>query len=313
MLLRLLKVSDQVKPLRYNVGTVTPCYSVSKHRKIASKQMLSISLFIAIAIQQDVKRTPSAYWFPASEGIEKWLPRLADEEPFDTWIADPKPNALTLQFAKGKVKFAGPRSVDTTQNRKWRDATIQFALGKTSPKTWLASTAHLGETFHFLTTSRSPDLFTLTASGPNGLGTYSGRAVFAEVLTCFWPGVPCFYATDLYRTRNFPEDQHYESWILAMNDYDGVMLNIRAENPRLVTQKPRIVRADDKPGMLVFEQQIGKRLFTFFLNNGMKPIALPRSFKTNLAIMPRGLDLDTPGGPYLLGSGTVTMIDPPLE
>ena len=46
------------------------------------------------------------------------------------------------------------------------------------------------------------------------------------------------------------------------------------------------------------------------LNNGMDPIALPKNFKTELAIIPRGLDLDTKGGPFLLGSGTVAAIDP---
>ncbi len=274
--------------------------------------MISIALFMALAVQQDVKRVPSVYWFPASEGIEKWLPRLVDE-PFDTWAADPKPNALTLQYAKGKVKFAKPITLDTLENRKWREATIQFILGKCSPKAWLAAIAPLHESFHFLTTSKSPDLFTITANIPNGLGTYSGRAVFAEVLLCYLPGVPCFYATDLYCTRYFPENKHHESWILAMNDYAGVMLTIRAENPQLITQKPRIIRADDKPGMLIFEQRIGKRCFMFFFNNGLKPIPLPKSFKPELAIMPRGMDAETPGGPYLSGSGTATTIDPPLE
>ena len=274
---------------------------------------LFLAALMGLASKHDepISHTPAVYWFPASEGIEKWLPRLADEELFDTWIADPKPNPATLEAAKGKVHFVSPSTAYTTANMKWRDATLKLVRGEISPAAWLNRTNGLGETLHYLTTPKTPNLRSLTAKIENGLGSYSGRAVFGETLICYLPGKPCFYSTDLFLTNYFPQDSQYESWILAMNDYVGPMLSLRVDYPKLCTQKPKILRADNIPGMLIFSQKIGPKTFTFYFNNGLKPLALPKAFHTQSAIMPRGLDLDTPAGPFLLGSGTALTIDPP--
>ncbi|MEQ1821426.1 MAG: hypothetical protein ABL949_02850 [Fimbriimonadaceae bacterium] len=272
--------------------------------------MLTALLICGLA-QEPIARTPAAYWFPAAEGIEKWLPRLADEERFDTWIADPTPNELTRIFAKGKVKLVAPADVYNRANDKWRSSTIEFIQGKISPSSWIKKTTNLKETYHYLTTPKTPGLRAITSNLPNGLGALSGRAVFGETLLCYWPGKPCFYSTDLCRTSYFPENKQHESWILAMNDFQGPMLSLRADHPELVKQKPKVLRADTKPGMLIYQQKVGKQVFTFFFNNGMKPQLLPVTFKLELAIMPRGLDVDTKGGHYLLGSGTMLTIDPP--
>ena len=272
--------------------------------------LLAVLIRVTIRHDDPIVHVPAAYWFPAAEGIEKWLPRLADEELFDTWIADPKPNAATVAAAKGKVHFAMPKSAYSTANMKWRNATLKFVRGEISPASWINQTRNLGESLHYLTTPKTPDLRSLTAKIDNGLGDYSGRAVFAETLLCYWPGKPCFYSTDLFRTQYFPEDKQYESWILAMNDFLGPMLSLRVDYPKLITQKPTILRADTKPGMLIFQQKIGAKTMTFYFNSGMKPMTLPKTFKTELAVIPRGLDLDSAGGPYLLGSGTLMTIDP---
>lgn len=276
--------------------------------------MIMTVLLLGLSFDEPVLRTPAAYWFPASEGIEKWIPHLVDEELFDRWIVDPKPNNLTAGVAaKGKIKILGPSSVYSKANDKWRTATIEFVQGKISPASWLKRTAKLGETYHYLTTPKTPDLRSVTASIPNGVKAFSGRAVFAETLVCYWPGKPCFYATDLYRTNYFPENKQHESWILAMNDYLGPMLNLRIEYPIMVTKRPTILRADTKPGMLIFQQKSGTKKLTFYFNSGLNPVKLPSSFKPELSIMARGLDLDTQGGPFLLGSGTMMTLDPPNE
>ena len=274
--------------------------------------MLLASLMFCLRADEPVVRTPSAYWFPAAEGIEKWLPRLADEELFDRWIADPKPNAKTKEAAtNAKIKLISPTNVYSAANDKWRLATVELAQGKISPAAWVKRTTGLHETYHYLTTPKSPDLRSLTANIPNGLGAYSGRAVFAETLVCYWPGVPCFYSTDVYRTNYFPENKTHESWILAMNDYLGPMLSLRADHPEFITRQPTIIRADAKPGMLVFQHKIGLKTYTFYFNSGLKSLPLPKSFNSKLAIMARGLDIDTAGGPFLVGSGTMLTIDPP--
>ena len=274
--------------------------------------MLAAALFL-LQVQDQITRTPSAYWFPASEGIEKWLPSLAEDYPFDTWIADPKPNAATIGAAsKSKIKLMAPKQVYSKANDSWRAATILFSLGKISPAEWIKRTTNLKETFHYLTTPKTPDLYQLTKDQPNGLKARSGCAVFAETLLCYWPGVPCFYATDLYQTRFFPEDPTHESWILAMNDYIGPMMSIRADFPELRTKKPVIVRADSKPGMMIFQQTIKGRKFTFYFNNGLQSLKLPANFNVDQAIIPRGIDLERPDGPYLYGSGTALIVEPPL-
>ena len=184
-------------------------------------------LAVAIVRPQAPVRANAAYWFPAAEGVEKWLPRLVGEELFDTWVVDPKPNRLTLETAKSKVKIVPPGVVYSKPNDRWREGTIKFVQGKISPAAWLNQTSKLGETYHYLTTPKTPSFRSLTANIPNGLGAYSGRAVFAETLLCYWSGKPCFYSTDIWRTSYFPEDKQHESWILAMNDFLGPMLSLR--------------------------------------------------------------------------------------
>jgi hypothetical protein len=96
-----------------------------------------------------------------------------------------------------------------------------------------------------------------------------------------------------------------------MNDYLGPMLSFRADHPKLVTKIPTIIRADSKPGMLIFQHKIGKQTFTFYFNSGLTPQKLPVDFKVELAIMPRGLDLDSLNGPFILGSGSIMTMAPP--
>jgi hypothetical protein len=96
------------------------------------------------------------------------------------------------------------------------------------------------------------------------------------MLVLAWPGKPCLTADDIVQTRYFPEDKRHESWILAMNDWLGPMLYMRAENPFLVTGKPTIVRADAKPGLFAFRQAKGKKGFTFWFNNARTPVELPK-------------------------------------
>lgn len=274
--------------------------------------MILICSILLLGLQDatPLKRAPAVYWFPAKQGEERWLERLGNEELFDSWIADPKPNAATIAMARGKVKLLTPAKVDTKQNRKWRDVTISFVSGKISPSEWLKKTAALGETYHFVTSPKTPDLRSVTASLPSGINAYSARGVFAETLLIYWPGNPCFYSTDVWRTAYFPEDKQYESWILAMNDFLGPMLSLRADHPDFVSKKPKIVRADSKPGLLIFQHVIGKRTYTFYFNNGVEAIELPSSFHSDSAIMPRGLDLES-SKPRLLGSGTALTIEPP--
>ncbi len=273
--------------------------------------LLALSIaFTSVQGPGDLKRAAAAYRFPANQGEQRWLSRLVDDELFDTWVVDPSPNSLTTATAKGKVKFVTPSKIDTSANRKWRDATIEYVNSKISPKEWIRRTASLGETFHFVTSPKTPDLRSITSNLPPTITTYSARGVFAETLLIYWPGTPCFYATDVWRTSYFPDDKRHESWILAMNDYLGPMLSLRAEHPELRHSKQSVLRADSVPGLLVFSQVIGGRTYTFYFNNSNQPIELPSGFLPDASIMARGLDLDAKK-PKLGGAGSVLTIVPP--
>lgn len=248
--------------------------------------MIAFAILVAMSQQaEEATRTPSIFRCPAIEGESKFFPTLVEDE-FDTVCIDPKPGPLALAAAKGKVKFVTPSSIDTKANLRWRNITLDYINGKISPKQWLAQTKNLGETVHFLSSPKTPKLRDAT-------GKDSHRAVFSEMLILCWPGRPCLTSDDIGRTRYLPDPGALMSWILAMNDYRGPMLYYRHDAPFLVTGKPKIIRADAKPGLLIFSQTDGKKTITFYLNNSQKSIDLP-PLNLDKATIQIGLNIDTP-------------------
>jgi hypothetical protein len=254
-----------------------------------------ISLAIALLVHlEDVDRTPAIYRFPAKEATEKNLERVI-EEPFDTWCAEPRPSKFIQESLLGqKIKLISPSVIDTPANLKWRNATIDYVNGKLSPQAWLNKTANLHETVHFLSSPKTPDLRSATPSAPMD-GAYSARSVFAELLLLTLPGKPCLTSGDLYLTKKWPDAPgKFESWILAMNDFMGPMLASRHSSPYWITNKPKVVFAATSPGLMILKQTDGKRVTTFYYNNGFFPVDLPKIDTKTLSGMTRGLDLDGP-------------------
>ena len=243
---------------------------------------------------EEPERTPSIYRCSASEAESKFFGPLVDEYGFDTFCVEPKPGPLATAAARGKVKFVSASVIDTKQNLSWRNATIDFVNGKISPQQWLSKTKSLGETVHFLSSPKSVGLRSAT-------GEVSSTAVFAEMLLLSWPGKPCLTGDDLGKTRYLPGPGRLESWILAMNDYLGPMLYSRHSFPYWVTGKPKIVRADAKPGLLVFSQTDGKQTKTFILNNSKATMDLP-SINLDFVTTNQGLDLEQ-SKPRLMSHG----------
>jgi len=245
--------------------------------------MIALAIFVAM-LHEETLRTPSIYRCTTAQGESKFFPGFVDEEPFDTVCILPKPGPKATAAAKGLVKFIGASQIDTKANLAWRNATIDFVNGKISPKAWLAKTKGLGETVHFLSSPKTPLLRPTT-------GNDSHRAVFAEMLVCAWPGRPCFTSGDIGRTDYLPGPGALESWLLAMNDWLGPMLVYRHDQPFLVTGKPKILRADAKPGLLIFSQTDGKKTITFYLNNAQQPVDLP-PFNLDKVTINIGLNVD---------------------
>lgn len=263
---------------------------------------------VALALMQGdssdaPQRTPSIYRCPAKEAESDFFGKLLEEEEFDRICVDPQPGARALAEAKGKVRFVTPGSIDTKANLAWRNLTIDFANGKISPKTWLERTKSLKETVHFLSSPK-------TAKLRDATGQKTRTAVFAEMLLLSWKGVPCFTADDIWQTRYFPGPGALESWILAMNDYRGPMLYGRYRNPALVSHAPTVLRADAKPGLLIFRQPFKKGWETFYLNNGAELIELP-SFTLDQVSIAIGLDLEGPKP--RLQSGGFFIVEPKGE
>lgn len=253
-----------------------------------------IWLALALALQSEApNRTAAIYRCPAKEAETEKLAKLIDEDGYDGLCIDPKPGPHAKLAAKGKVRFFTPSQIDTKANLKWRNATISFAAGKISPKQWVAETSGLHETVHFLTSPSTIDLRTVMSTVPVDPGqTYSGRSVFAEMFMLSQPGRVCFTSTDVWSTRELPEAGRLQSWVLAMNDWLGPMLNYRHEKSFLVTGKPVIIRADAKPGLLIFRQGKGKGSITFYVNNSFEPIELPKINEGKVIPMSWGLNLE---------------------
>ncbi len=214
-------------------------------------------------------RTPAIYRCPAAEAESKFFERFVEEGGFDAVCIEPAPGPKARRLARGKLKFVSAKAIDTRANVLWRNSTLDFVNGKISPRAWLARTQNLHETVHFLSYPKAPNLRDAT-------GQESGRAVFAELFVLALPGRPCFTADDTGNTRYLPGPGRLESWLLAMED------------PHLVVGKPKVIRADAKPGLLVF--RVGKK--TFYLNNGKAPLTLPKLDLDKMGGISRGLDLE---------------------
>lgn len=248
--------------------------------------MTALILCSLLLLSQDQPaRTPSVYRCPASEAESKFFEPLMSEEGFDAVCIEPKPGPNASKIIKEqKLKTITAKEIDTPDNLKWRNLTLDFVNGKVSPRQWVAATAKLKTTVHFLSSPQTKDLRTAT-------GQESGRAVFAEMLLLSWPGKPCLTHNDTGQTRYLPESDRLVSWLLAMRDYLGPMLHYRASHPFMATGKPTILRADDKPGLLVFRTSKGSQSLTFYLNNGPKPIELPSIDEDRMTIM-RAMDFE---------------------
>jgi hypothetical protein len=266
--------------------------------------MVAVLLAFVAASPQVDGRIAAIYRCPSPEAESKFFQRLVDDYYFDSVCVEPKPGPLATKLAKGKLKFVDAKTIDTAANLKWRNATIAFASGKISPKQWLADTKNLKATIHFLSSpKKTKDLRTQMSSVPVDPGqSYSGRSVFAELLVLAWPGRVCFTADDIWRTRYLPEAGRHQSWVLAMNDFLGPMMYSRLKSPIITNGQPTIIRADAKPGLLIFRHTLGKRTITFYLNNSFESLKLPKINLDNVSGIDRGLDVDGPK-PRLMPTG----------
>lgn len=260
--------------------------------------MIALAL---LALQADAPyRTPAIYRIPAKFVRLDRLEAMMTDDGFDQYCIEPKatPEILAV-LAKGKVKAADPKAIDTAANLDWRNATIELAAGKISFKKWLTKTEKLKSTVHFLTNPKTKELYA-------ELGMPSYRSTLAEMFLLSWPGRICLASTDIWQARWWPEnDSKIESWILAMNDYMGPMLYYRSQEPFMAMGKSKILLAPDKPGLFAFQQTSpdGKRGLIFYFNNGPDPVKLPK-VDLDRATISRGLNVEDDGSATLSTCGS---------
>jgi hypothetical protein len=222
--------------------------------------MIAVALALSLCHEQP-DRTPAIYRCPAAEAESKFFEPLVNDYGFDTYCIEPSPGKSAREVAAlGKVTFIKASVIDTKVNLAWRNVTMNFVNGKISPKAWLEKCTGLHATVHFLSNPATPPLREST-------GRQTRRAVMAEMLLLSLPGKPCLTADDLGKTRYLPGPGELESWILGMNDYLGPMLYLRSQYPFIVKGKPIVIRADSKPGLLIFKYASGTKWKTFFFNN----------------------------------------------
>lgn len=261
----------------------------------------AITLAFVLSQPEPELRTPAVYRCPAVEGEGKFFESLVMDYYFDTVCIEPTPGPKAKELAKGHMKFITADKLDTEANRKWRDATIELANGKISPKAWVDRTKNLNETFHWLSNPKTPTLRDATEK-------VSYRATFAQMLVLCLPGIPCLTADDTWRTRYLPEDDVEMSWVLAMNDYLGPMLYYRTQEPSLATGKMEVIRVDDRPGILAFKQKGKEKTLTFYFNNSENPVHLPGLDPDKMTVT-RGIDFDDNDNLVLNGWGSLIVED----
>lgn len=249
--------------------------------------LAAVACTLLFASQQPIERTPSIFRCTTSEGESKWFAQFLEDEYYDTYCIEPKPGPQAAKLLKeGKFKTITAKEIDTPSNLKWRDLTIDFVNGKISPKKWLTETRKLKATIHFLSSPKTKTLRVATFEE-------SRRAVFAEMLLTSLPGRLCFTSNDTGELRYLPEPGRLQSWYLAMRDYLGPMMYYRFKEPYIVAGKMKVVRADDKPGMLAYTLGKEDRSLTFHFNNGPAQIELPKLDMERTSIV-RGLDMEGP-------------------
>ncbi len=256
---------------------------------------------------EKVIKTRAIYRCPAKEAETDKLDRVVDELGFDTLCIDPTAGPTAKSKAKGKMGFISPTKIDTLANLKWRNAIIKFTAGHISPAEWLKQTHGLGETIHFLSSPKTPELRDVTQNTPNEGSTYSGPAVFSEHVLLMWPGLPCLTMADTWSTRELPGAGKLQSWVLAMNDWLGPLLLFRSENPAFNSGKPEIIRADKKPGLLIFRLKDAKKTITVYFNNGRATIPLPGVKPDHFSIH-NSFDMEG-NVPGIYGLGTLIDVD----
>ncbi|HWA82961.1 MAG TPA: hypothetical protein VG820_05995 [Fimbriimonadaceae bacterium] len=251
-----------------------------------------LCLLAGVVIWQEApERTQAIYRMPASEASSSRFQELLDDE-FDTLCVDPSPTAAIRAAVAKKLAFVEPKRLDTSANRKWRDAAIDFANGKISPQAWIARTSKLHETVHWLSNPKTPGLRDATPS-LTADPTYSGRSVFAEMLLLAWPGRPCLTSADCWLTRELPEAGKLQSWILAMNDWRGPMLSLRHDRPEMLRGPVQVLRADGKPGLLIVHLGKKGKGMTLYFNNSPRSLDGGKIDPEKVLGIGGGLDMDT--------------------
>ncbi|HVT11049.1 MAG TPA: hypothetical protein VHE55_02180 [Fimbriimonadaceae bacterium] len=268
---------------------------------------MMLCLLVGLAIRQEApERTEAIYRMPASEASSPRFRELLDDE-FDTLCVDPAPNASIRATVGKKLAFIEAKLLDTAANRKWRDATIDFANGKISPKAWVARTSKLHETVHWLSNPNTPNLREATPS-QTADPTYSGRSVFAEMLLLAWPGRPCLTSTDCWLTRDLPDAGRLQSWVLAMNDWRGPMLSFRHDRPEMAHGPIQVLRADGKPGLLIVHLGKKGKGMTLYFNNSQHSVDGGKIDPEKVLPMGNGLDMDA-AKPSVRSLGMVILPD----
>lgn len=241
---------------------------------------------------QAIERTPAIYRCPELEAESEKFASVVNELAFDSFCIEPKIGNRAKLLVTDKLHVVETEMIDTAANLKWRNATIEYIAGRLSPAEWVAQTANLGETVHFLSSPSTKTLRDEMDSVPVPIGgAFSSRSVLAEMLLLSWPGKPCINSTDVWLTKELPDAGKLQSWVLAMNDWLGPMLYLRSITPFMVESKPTIIRADSKPGLLVFQFKNKSRVVTVCINNGTRSIELPQVNPDDLTVH-RGVDPD---------------------
>lgn len=227
---------------------------------------------------------PAIYRCPTKEAESEYFEDVIDGYGFNRIAIDGTIGPNARAAAKGKIKLESARGMDSKANRAWRQASLDFLNGKISPKHWVETVSKLKTTANYLSSPKTKSLREET-------GEKTGRAVQGEMLVLTWKGTPCINSTDIGKTRPLPPAGRLQSWFLGMRDYLGPTLYLRSEIKPQDYAKLKVIRADSKPGLLIYEVKKSFGTVRFHFNNGEKPIPMPDAAKGN-SVMQIGFDFE---------------------
>ncbi|MBL8087178.1 MAG: alpha amylase N-terminal ig-like domain-containing protein [Chthonomonas sp.] len=242
------------------------------------------------AVQEFVGRV-GQFWV-GEMGADAWRLDVADEVDPECWrkfriaVRSANPEAYIVGEAwHDPAPWVQGDQHDATMNYQWREAVLQFFGNRTlTARQFDARLRDLRELipeevtsvqYNLLGSHDTPRLLTL-------MGGDKARMAQAVVFQFLYPGVPSIYYGDEIGMVGWHDPDCRRGMIWSRRKWDmsvfklyRKMISLRSRSEAVRRGSYRTVAAESRPGLFVFERQLGRQRVRAAFNVGNHPIELP--------------------------------------